>query len=140
MVQDFDSKHHMKALGVLPVGSEILVLNMRHGVSKWIPGNVLSVDTGTNANRSYTIQLANKRIVSHNRSMTRPNQTSYDLNKATKACIDAKATPHPIRNGTIQVSKSKTDIKSEPKSPESDGPVTTRSGCVVCKPLHYPDN
>ena len=58
--------------------------------------------------------------------MIRPNQTSYDLNKATKVCIDAKATPHPITNDTNQVSKSKADIKSKPKSPKSDGPVTTR--------------
>ena len=107
MVQDFDSKHHTKALGVLPVGSEVLVLNMRHGDSKWIPGKVLSVNTGTNANRSYTTQLANKRIVSCNRSMIRPNQTSYHLNKATKVHIDAKATPHPIRNDTNQVTKAK---------------------------------
>ena len=64
MVQDFDSKHHTKELGVLPVGSEVLVLSMRHGDSKWIPGKVLSVDTGTNATRLYTIQFANKRIVS----------------------------------------------------------------------------
>ena len=108
---------------------------MRHGDSKWIPGKVLSVNTGINANRSYTIQLANKMIVSHNRSMIRPNQTSYDLNKATKVHIDARATPHPIRNATNQVSKSKTDIKSKTKSPKRDGPVITRSGCVVCKPL-----
>ena len=109
MIQDFDSKHHTKALSVLPVGSEVLVL--RHGDSKWIPGKVLSVNTGTNATRSYTIQLANKRIGSHNRSMIRPNQTSYDLNKATKVYFDAKVTPHPIRNDTNQVSKSKTEIK-----------------------------
>ena len=140
MVQDFDSKHHIKALGVLPVCSEVLVLSMRHGDSKWIPGKVLSVDTGTNATRSYAIQLANKRIVSHNRYMIRPNQTRYDLNKATKVHFDAKATPHPIRNDTNQVSKSKTEIKLKTKSPKSDGHVTTRSGCVVCKPLHYPDN
>ena len=80
---------------------------MRHGDSKWIPGKVLSVDTGTNANRLYTIQLANKRIVSCKRSLIRPNQTSYDLNKATKVHIDAKATPHPIRNDINQVSKTK---------------------------------
>ena len=85
MVQDFDSRHYTKALGVLPVGSEVLVLNMRHGVSKWIPGKVLSVNTGTNVNKLYTIQLENKKTVSHNRSMIRPNETSYDLNKATKS-------------------------------------------------------
>ena len=105
MVQDFDSKHHTKALGVLPVASEVLILSMRHGDSRWIPAKVLSVDTGTNATRSYTIQLANKRIVSYNRSMIRPNQTSYDLNKATKVYFDAKVTTHPIRNDTNQVSK-----------------------------------
>ena len=139
-VQDFDSKHHTKALGVLPVGSEVLVLSMRHGDSKWIPGKVLSVNTGTNATRSYTIQLANKRIVHHNRSMIRPSQTNYNLNKATKVCFDAKGTPHPIRNNTNQVSKSKTEIKPKTKSPKSDEPVSTWSGCVVCKPLCYPDN
>ena len=140
MVQDFHSKHHTKALGVLPFGSGVLVLSMRHGDYKWIPRKVLSVDIGTNATRSYTIQLTNKRIVSHNRSMIRPNQTSYDWNKATKVCFDAKATLHPIRNDTNQVSKSKTEIKLKPKSPKSDGPITTRSGHVVCKLLCYPDN
>ena len=110
---------------------------MRHGDSKWIPGKVLSVNTGTNANRLYTIQLENKKIVSHNRSMIRPSQTSYDLNKATKVHIDAKLAPHPIRNDTNQVPKSKTDIKLKPKSYV---PVTTQFGCVVCKPLCYPDN
>ena len=140
MVKDFDSKHHTKGLGVLPVGSEVLVLRRRHGDSKWIPEKILSVDTDTNASRSYTIQLANKRIVSHNRSMIRPNQTSYDLNKAMKVHFDAKMTPPPIRNDTNQVYKSKTEIKPKTKSPKSEGPVTTRSGCVVCKPLYYPDN
>ena len=52
-----------------------------------------------------------KGLLSHNRSMIRPNQTSYDLHKATEVCIDAKATPHPIRNDINQVSKSKTEIK-----------------------------
>ena len=52
MVHNFDSRHRTKASGVLPVGSEVLVLNMRHGDSKWILGKVLSVNTGTNANRS----------------------------------------------------------------------------------------
>ena len=103
-------------------------------------GKVLSVDTGATSTRSYTIQLANKRIVSHNRSMIISNQTSYDLNQAMKAHFDAKVTPHPIRHDTNQMSKSKTEIKPNPKSPESDGPVTTRSGHVVCKPLCYPDN
>ena len=72
--------------------------------------------------------------------MIRPNQTSYDLNKATKVCFDAKATPHPIRNDTNQVSSGKKEIKLKTKSIKSDRPVTIRSGCVVCKPLHYPDN
>ena len=112
MVQDFDSKHHTNALDILPVGSEVLVSSMRQSDSKWIPGKVLSIDTGTNANRSYTIQLANKKIVSHNRSMIRLNQTSYDLNKATEVCIDVKVTPHPIRNDTNQQNaKSATDTK-----------------------------
>ena len=62
MAQDFNSKHHINALDIIPVGSEVLVSSMRQGDSKWIPGKVLSIDTGTNANRSYTIQLANKRI------------------------------------------------------------------------------
>ena len=34
MDQDFDSKHHMNALGILHVGSEVLVLSMRQGDSK----------------------------------------------------------------------------------------------------------
>ena len=71
--------------------------------------------------------------------MIRPNQTSYDLNKATKVHFDAKVTPHPIRNDTNQVSKSKTEIKPKTKSPKSHGPVTTMSGCAVCKPPCYPD-
>ena len=72
--------------------------------------------------------------------MFRPNQTSYDLNKATKVCIDAKLTPHPIRNDTNQQNvKSTTEIKLKLKSPKNDGPVTTRSGCVVHKPLCYPN-
>ena len=139
MAQDFDSKHHTHALDILHFGSEVLVLSMRQGDSKWIPGKVLSIDTGTNGNRSYTIQLANKKIVSHNRSMIRLNQTGYDLNKATSVCIDAKVTPHLIRNDTNQQNaKSTKDIKVKLKSPKNDGPVTTRSGCVVHKPLHYP--
>ena len=69
--------------------------------------------------------------------MIRLNQTSYDLNKAIEVCIDAKVTPHPIRNDINQQNaKSTTDIKLKLKSPKNDGPVTTRSGHVVPKPLH----
>ena len=140
MAQDFDSKHHTNALDILPFGLEVLVLSMRQGDSKLIPGKILSIDTGINANRSYTIQLANKRIVSHDRSMIRLNQTGYDLNKATSVCIDAKVKPHPIRNDTNQQNaKSTKDIKVKLKSPKNDGPVTTRSGHVVHKPLCYPN-
>ena len=86
------------------------------------------MDTGTNANRSYTIQLANKKIVSHNRSVIRLNQTSYDLNTATEVYNDAKVTLHPIRNVIKQQNaKGTINIKLKLKSLQNEGPVTTRS-------------
>ena len=130
----------MNALDIIPVGSEVLVLSMRQSDSKWIPGKVLPMDTGTNANRSYTIQLANKKIVSHSKSIIRLNQTSYDLNTATEVHNDAKATSHPIRNDIKQQNaKGTINIKLKLKSPKNEAPVTTRSEHVVHKPLCYPN-
>ena len=72
--------------------------------------------------------------------MIRLNQTSYDLNTATEVCNDAKATPHPIRNDIKQQNaKGTINIKLKLKSHKNEGPVTTRSGCVVHKPLCYPN-
>ena len=140
MAQDFDSKQHTNALDIIPVGSEVLVLSMRQSDSKWIPGKVLLMDTGTNANRSYSIHLAHKKIVSHNRSMIRLNHTSYDLNTVTEVHNDAKVTPHPIRNDIKQQNaKGTINIKLKLKSPKNEGHVTTRSEHVVHKPLCYPN-